>query len=199
LPPGELANLKQRGRASLRAWLRQSGPQLSQSDRFEYDFQNESSRVEEIRLAGKVDRIIINERRQTITVVDYKTGRSYSRWQPSVAKLHLFEKQLYFYKLLIENSARFKKYRVEKGVIEFIEPDERGQINRIELIFEDDQLKQIVTLIKTVWGHIQSLKFPDISAYPKSLAGVREFEKDLTREPKTPAEPAGARVKAKSL
>jgi hypothetical protein len=104
-----------------------------------------------------------------------------------VVKLHMYQQQLIFYKLLIENSARFKRYKVEKGIIEFVEPDEEGQIRRLELPYDERGLNHTVGLIKAAWQSIQSLKLPDASGYQPTLAGVRQFEQDLidSRQPKT--------------
>jgi hypothetical protein len=179
LPADEYENLKQRGSDSLRAWLAQASDQLNPADLFEYDFQKAGSRLGEAQLAGKVDKLSIDEKRRTITVIDYKTGRAYSKWQSGVVKLHLHRQQLLFYKLLIENSAQFRKYKVEKGIIEFVEPDEDGQIRRLELIFDDQDVNKTAALIQAVWEAIQSLKLPDISGYQATLAGIRQFEQDL--------------------
>jgi DNA helicase-2/ATP-dependent DNA helicase PcrA len=96
LPPDEQANLIERGRASLHTWLKQRGGQLNPTDRYEYDFGSQGSAVGAARLAGKVDRLVIDEKTRKITVVDYKTGQSYQRWQSSVIKLHKFRQQLNF-------------------------------------------------------------------------------------------------------
>jgi hypothetical protein len=146
---------------------------------FEYDFQNENSHLNEVKLTGKVDRMAIDEKHRKITVVDYKTGRSYTRWQPGIVKLHLFQRQLMFYKLLIESSNRYKNYEVEKGIIEFVEPDEKGKIRRLEFNYDKQQLDTSNALIKAVWAAVQTLKFPDTAAYPASLTGIKKFEKDL--------------------
>jgi hypothetical protein len=179
LQPTEFKNLSNRGHDSLKAWLAQSGQQLKPGDYFEYDFRSEGSRIGTVRLTGVVDRLAIDEKRRTIIIVDYKTGRSYNHWQNNIVKLHLFQRQLLFYKLLIENSARFRKYKVEQGIIEFIEPDEAGKINRLELSYDDEAIKQMIKLMKAVWQSVQTLKFPDVSAYQPTLAGVRKFESDL--------------------
>ena len=183
----EQANLELRGQASLHAWLTQKAKQLKKTDRFEYDFQNEASSAGEARLAGKIDRLIIDEKSRSITVMDYKTGQSYQRWQSGVIKLHKFRQQLNVYKLLIESSARFRNYKVEKGIIEFVEPDETGRLNQLELNYDAEEVGQTVKLIQSVWRHIQSLDFPDVSGYPPTLSGIRQFELDLAANKKTPA------------
>jgi DNA helicase II / ATP-dependent DNA helicase PcrA len=179
LPEELMRNITDRGYAALKAWLSQSGGQLTRSDRFEYDFQGEGSNIGSARLAGKLDRMIVDDKNRRITVLDYKTGRPYSRWQPGIVKLHAFHNQLAFYKLLAESSARFKGYTVDKGIIEFVEPDEEGRINRLELNFSDNDIQRTSGLVMAVWDRIQSLDFPDTSPYPRTLAGMRKFEDDL--------------------
>jgi DNA helicase-2/ATP-dependent DNA helicase PcrA len=179
LMPDEFNNLLLRGSDGLKQWLKQRGDDLKPTDRYEYDFQNEGSRAGDVPLSGKVDRMIIDEKRRTIQVVDYKTGRAYAKWQAGVVKLHLYELQLVFYKLLIESSARYRKYTVERGLIEFVEPDETGQIQRLEYSYDRAKVDRTVKLINAVWAAIQGLKFPDISGYPATLAGIRQLEDDL--------------------
>lgn len=179
LPAGEYDNLARRGADSLRAWLSQQGSSLKPSDLFEYGFQNENSRLGEVRLNGTVDRLIIDEKRRRITILDYKTGRAYSRWQPGIVKLHMYAQQLTFYKLLVENSARFKSYKVDKGIIEFVEPDADGQVRQLQMDFDEAALNHMTMLIRSVWHSIQTLKLPDISGYPPTIAGIRQFEHDL--------------------
>ncbi|HET7827906.1 MAG TPA: PD-(D/E)XK nuclease family protein [Candidatus Saccharimonadales bacterium] len=179
LPADEMTNLNGRGRAALKAWLGQAGQQLKPADRFEYDFSGEGAHVADARLAGRIDRLAIDEKTKQITVFDYKTGQSYSRWQSGVIKLHKFRQQLLFYKLLVENSARFRGYRVNRGVVEFVEPDEAGKLNSLGLSYEEADVQAMVRLITNVWQRIQSLDFPDTSTYAPSIAGIRQFETDL--------------------
>lgn len=183
LPEQQMRNLTDRGHDSLKAWLKQRGNDLNPTDWFEYDFNGEGSSAGNAMLTGKVDRMVIDQKNRVITIIDYKTGRPYTNWQPGVIKLHVFKHQLVLYKLLVETSARFRGYRVDKGIIEFVEPDENGNIGSLELAFDDtDQIKEAIKLINAVWNHIQSLDFPDINAYPKTLSGIRQFEDDLIKK-----------------
>jgi DNA helicase-2/ATP-dependent DNA helicase PcrA len=181
IPTDEQTALLERGSLALHHWLSQRAESLRPTDRYEYNFRSEGSISGDARLGGVVDRMIIDEKSRTITVVDYKVGQSYSRWQPGIIKLHNFRKQLLFYKLLIESSARFRKYRVTRGVIEFVEPDEKGKIRQLELEYDESELLSMVELINGVWRHVQSLELPDTKAYSPSLAGIRKFEEQLTQ------------------
>jgi RecB family exonuclease len=182
LPSDAMDNLQERGRTALKAWLAQRGKEIAKTDRFEYDFHNEGSAIEDVRLSGKVDRLIVDEKRRRITVVDYKTGKPYKKWQASIPKLHKIRLQIYFYKFLVESSARFRGYEVERGIVEFVEPDENGRINQLVLEFDEEELKRTAALANAVWQRTKNLDFPDVSGYPPTLAGIRKFEADLIKQ-----------------
>jgi hypothetical protein len=76
----------------------------------------------------------------------------------------------------------FKGYSVDKGRIEFIEPDNEGQIHTLELSFDPQETQQTLALIKAVWHHVHKLQFPDTRSYSASLSGIRNFEQDLIDE-----------------
>ena len=80
--------------------------------------------MEGIPLTGKIDRIKIDKLSRTITIIDYKTGRPQPKWV-NTPKLLKYKQQLYFYKILIESSRRFKGYTVatEPDSEFLIEPD----------------------------------------------------------------------------
>ena len=84
-----------------------------------------------------------------------------------------------FYKLLIENPRQFSDYTVTKGIIEFVEPDSRGVINRIELDYDADELSAFQALITQVWHRIQALDFSTEETYPPTLSGILGFENSL--------------------
>jgi RecB family exonuclease len=133
----------------------------------------------DIPLSGKIDRIVLNPKKMTAAVIDFKTGQPYSIWQKNVPKLHQYRQQLMIYKILIENSKRFAGYTVNKGILEFIEPDEEGNLISLELEYDKAELDQLKELVTAIWGHIIELDFPDISKYPPTMAGIRQFENDL--------------------
>ncbi len=177
--PEELALEEQRGKRALRAYLATRSHMFKPNDRAEYSFRNEGVFVGDAHLSGKIDRMEIDQQAKTITVVDYKTGKSSSRWG-SEARLHKYKLQLYCYKMLIEGSHSFSGYRVPQGRIEFIEPNAEGKISTLDLTFTDEELAHTKRLIQAVWQHIQQLDFPDISQYEPTLPGIRQFETDLT-------------------
>jgi hypothetical protein len=133
-------------------------------------------------LSGKVDWLRLNKQSRTATVIDFKTGQAYRRWDPRVIKLHHYRRQLMMYKLLVEGSANFSGYKVEKGIVEFVDPDSDGEILRLELFYDEAEMDRIKKLIGSVWTDIQRLELPDISHYSPSITGIRNFESDLINE-----------------
>jgi fructose-bisphosphate aldolase class 1 len=129
-------------------------------------------------MTGKIDWLAVDQKNKTATVVDFKTGQSYAKWASNI-KLHKYRQQLLIYKILVESSARFAGYKVEKGILEFVEPNEEGLIIELELNFDNKEVEEIKSLIKAVWQRIKALDLPDVSKYSPTIVGVREFEKDL--------------------
>lgn len=144
----------------------------------EKNFRSEGVLLGDVHMAGKIDRLEINQQARTITVVDYKTGKSYSAWK-SEPKLHKYSLQLYCYKLLIEGSHSYKGYTVTSGRLEFIEPDDDGNINNLSLQFTDTEVERVKRLLGALWQHVQALDFPATESYPATMAGIRQFEDDL--------------------
>jgi hypothetical protein len=89
---------------------------------------------------------------------------------------------LMFYKLLIESSAKFRSYSVRKGIIEFVEPDENGQISRLEFEYDKNELQQMVELINGIWHRVQTMELPDTGGYSPTMAGIRKFEDSLRQK-----------------
>lgn len=137
-------------------------------------------------LTGKIDLIRIDHENKKITVVDYKTGSipfniKTNKFNTNSTKIHEYTQQLYFYKILIENAPEFSGYTVEKGVLEFIEPDKHTEKTYIfEVIFKPEEEERLKTLIQAVWAKIKSFDFVlDEEKYSKDIKGTRAFEADL--------------------
>lgn len=171
--------LLKRGTASLTAFLKQKADSFHVDDLHEYDFRKEGVFLAHAHLTGKIDKMIINKANKTITIVDYKTGKSFSAWKYNELKLYKFRQQLYMYKLLIEGSYTFSDYTVTDGYIEFVEPDDNGQIQDLHLKFDTTELKHARDVAVAVWDHIKRLDLPDVSGYDLNVKGVKAFEDDL--------------------
>lgn len=167
-----------RGQDALQAYLNQRSDSFKPTNQHEYNFRNEGVLLDGVRLGGKIDKLIIDPEQKTIEIVDFKTGKSSQKWY-SDTKLHRYKQQLYLYKALVEGSNTFKGFKVTTAYLEFVEPDEQGNINVLHLNFDAEEEKQIHTLAKAVWHQIQNLDIPDISSYPPTLTGIKQFEQAL--------------------
>jgi ATP-dependent helicase/DNAse subunit B len=132
-------------------------------------------------MGGKIDKLIINPNDKTITIVDYKTGSHFQRWQGN-PRLHKYRQQLYLYKLLVENSRSFNSYKVIDAYLEFIDPDEDGKISELHLNYDEQEAKRYRQLTKAVWRHIKNLDFPKTDSYGTDLHAIILFEDDLIND-----------------
>lgn len=69
---------------------------------------------------------------------------------------------------------------MQRGVLQFVEPDAAGHI--VDLSLEDinpEELERFTTLIHAIWQRIVTLDFPDTSSYESSYKGLLAFEQDL--------------------
>ncbi|MEO6761232.1 MAG: ATP-dependent DNA helicase [Candidatus Saccharimonadales bacterium] len=178
LTENETKLLLERGSFALTAFIEKRGQSFVPGSLAEKNFKNEGVFVDEAHLSGKIDRLDIDTKAKTITVIDYKTGPSFTKWK-SDAKLHKYLRQLYCYKLLIEGSHSYKGYKVTSGRLEFIEPDSSGVVNYLSLDFADDELAKTKQLLITMWQHVQTLNMPDVSQYNATIVGIRQLEDDL--------------------
>ncbi len=179
LSPQDHELLLERGHNCLEAFMSVASSYSKTSDQSEYNFRSEGVFIGKAHLSGKIDRMLIDKKSKTISVVDFKTGKSSTNWNTS--KLHKYRQQLLMYKLMVEGSHSFRGYKVEKGLLVFVEPDTKDQIVALELSIEENEVKNLKLLIQSVWSHITALDFPDISGYSKNLKGIKQFENHLIK------------------
>lgn len=168
----------ERGKVALTNWLAERSSIFKAGDVSEKNFHSEGVLYNNVHMAGRIDRMELDSAHKTLTVIDYKTGKSYSRWKPEI-RLHKYQLQLYAYKLLIEGSHTYNSWAVPSGRLEFIESNSDGQIKSLDITFTNEETIRVKKLLAVVWQHVQSMSFPSTSAYPVTLAGVRQFEADL--------------------
>ena len=89
---------------------------------------------------------------------------------------------LTFYKFLIENSKDFRNYKVKTGRIDYISPDDEGDIVSLELDFNEKDSADIKHLIQTVFHHIKTLDLPDTTAALESGNPTKAFYDQLITE-----------------
>ncbi len=115
-----------------------------------------------IKLNGKIDKLELSESGET-RVVDYKTGKPKTRnhilgLTKSAGSGDYF-RQLVFYKLLLDNFGA--KYQATSGLIDFIEPDEKGRYKQEEFALGASDATGLGEQIREVYDEILSLKFLD--------------------------------------
>ena len=145
----------------------------------EVDFGPERISIEGVPVTGKIDHIIIDEKNKTIEVFDFKTGGYHKeKWQ-SHATLYKYMLQLEFYKLLLNNSPTYKKYKVEKAHILFVVPDRDGEVYDKVYEYNEQDETEIKKLIKAVYGLAVSLEFmddPDVFVSANNTLGLKNIK-----------------------
>jgi DNA helicase-2/ATP-dependent DNA helicase PcrA len=113
-------------------------------------------------LNGQIDKLEIGPDGRSVCAVDYKTGRPKSR-QHILGGLKAagsgdYFRQLVFYKLLLD---KFEagEYRVEAGLLDFIEPDEKGRYHQEKFELTDAHVSDLKNQIKAVVAEILNLEF----------------------------------------
>ncbi len=174
-----------RGKEALSAFYKNKKNDFTETDKTEVNFKNQGVKIGEAHLTGKIDRMI-DCGGGVFEVRDYKTGRAYEEWKGKDAyekiKLHDYERQLIFYKLLVENSREYSQNKVEKGVLEFVEPQNKRLLDLpLELAsgISKEKIDRTKALIEAVFARIMNLDFPDVSKYLQDLDGIIAFEDDL--------------------
>ena len=181
LSDADLAFYSKRGIEALEAFLGAKYGTFTPSQKPELSFAGQGVVLGQARLTGSLDLVDIDN--QTITVTDYKTGKPSTSWTGKSdyekIKLHKYRQQLMFYELLCANSRDYAKYDFGGAVLQFVEPDSRGDIYQLDDRFSRDELADFQRLIAAVWRCITTLELPDISNYQASYQGMIQFEKDL--------------------
>lgn len=185
LSDDDFDKLQKRGAQTLTTFLEARYDSFTPDQQVEYSFATEEIKLGDACITGAIDLIDIDEETKTIKVTDYKTGKPSHSWKGRAdyekIKLHHYRQQLLIYKLLIENSRQFAGYRVTSGIIEFVEPDAGGNIQRLELDCDglDEEINQLILLIQGVWKRIMNLDFGTQQAYSTNLDGIIAFEDDI--------------------
>jgi DNA helicase-2/ATP-dependent DNA helicase PcrA len=171
-----------KGREALTEFYNQKKNTFKPSHFIEVNFRNQGVVVGEAALTGKIDKMALVSNTE-IRVHDFKTGKAAVSWDGKSLyekiKLHNYQRQLVFYKILVENSREFgNRYKVNSGVLEFIEP-QKGKVIDLTEEITADSFSRTSALIEKVYKKILNLDFPDVSVYSKDLKGILAFENDL--------------------
>ncbi|MBC7498149.1 ATP-dependent helicase [Candidatus Gracilibacteria bacterium] len=152
----------------------------------EKDFRTEGGGVwlGDIQLTGKIDRI---ERLadDTLIITDYKTGGGFDSFDGKGAdyarvKQWKYRLQLAFYAILFELSPRYRAFPRRQFELFFIEKNhDEDRFHRVTEYIHEGEIERTKSLIRAVTECIRTLRFPDVSKYPATIEGIRQFEEDL--------------------
>lgn len=154
-------------------------------------FGSERLRLDGVLIAGRVDRLEIDDEKKMITIVDFKTGKPKSEKAMAIdLKLHKCIYQMYVYKMLLNRSLksgvgrkrRYADYKIERARIEFVGVDEDGEASEpLEIMFTMETEKRVESLLKTMDAMIKTLDFPEVDGgkYKGTTVGMKKFEDDL--------------------
>lgn len=152
---------------------------------YRFNFEGSGVYLGDIRLSGAIDRVEVTPDKKLL-VTDYKTGVGFpSLDSPGVGahdkiKQWKYRLQLIFYALIFQESPRWNIFSEKKFELFFIEPDKKtGEYYHVEAYPQQSEIDRLKKLIMIIVDHIKKLDFPDVSAYPKTVEGNRQFEEDL--------------------
>jgi len=157
--PSDREEAIERGTATLTGYYAKYAPQWSGKVLSEFKIQGVEL-APGIVLTGNIDRLEFSSN-DTVTVTDYKTGRPKSRNEiegKTRAADGSYKRQLIFYNLLL-NRHNKGKYRMENGVIDFIEPDSYGKYHREAFVIQPTEIQELEDLIKKTATEIVNLEF----------------------------------------
>lgn len=178
----EFDKYSKKGRDVLSVFYDKKIESFQESHFSEFNFRDQGVVIGGAHLTGKIDKMVPLSGTE-ISVHDFKTGKAKHDWKGGSTDekvlLYNYRRQLVFYKLLVENSKDFGgTYRVNRGVLEFVEP-KGGELIDLEAEITKEEVARTEELIKIVCRKIRDLDFPDTSGYKENLSGAVAFENDL--------------------
>lgn len=178
LPVETIQKLRERGPADIEIALNSFGSILNKG-KAEVNLGVENISIDGVPVTGKIDHITVDEQNKTIEVYDFKTGGYHKeKWQ-SHATLYKYMLQLEFYKLLLNNSPTYAKYKVEKAHILFVVPDKDGEVYDKVYEYNETDEAEIRALIKVVYEVVSSLKFLEderLFVSPDESLGIKDIK-----------------------
>lgn len=173
----------EQGYDALEVYMTKAKDRLDKNHEIETDFKTQNVMVGDVRITGKIDKIIPNEDDRLFEVYDFKTGNAQISWngkdQHKKIQLYNYKRQLIFYKLLVEGSRDYSKYKVNNGYLEFLNPTSNNELAILGYTITDENVERLKKLIIAVYKKIQNLDFPDVNKYEPTIDGVIQFEDDL--------------------
>ena len=135
--------------------------------------------VNGVPVTGKIDHILIDDENKIIEIYDFKTGKYHKDRWGSHPTLYKYMLQLQFYKMLLNNSPMYSKYRIEKAHILFVRPDNDGEVHDKLYEFNAEDEAEFMALLGAVYTEIHELKFldePDIFIPANKDYGIKDIK-----------------------
>lgn len=156
----EIQDLQDKGSESLEIALHDFGTLLRATGaKAEVNLHSEHPVLNGVPLTGKLDHIAIDDQTKTIEIYDFKTGKYHEGKWDSKPNLYKYRLQLGFYKLLLNLSPSYAKYRVTKGHILFVSPDQDKKVYDKVYEYNDVDEEELKRLIEAVYYQIKTLDF----------------------------------------
>ena len=189
LPASDLAHLTEKGLASLAVALPEFGSILrTPHAKAEYNFFQHQLLANQVPITGKIDHFNLNLDQKTIEIYDFKTGNFHQEAWHRHATLYKYALQLGFYKLLLNLSPEFRDFKVTKGHILFVTPDQNGLVHDKVYEFNQTDQQNLLSLIQAVYAQIKTLAFldnPALALEPdvdRNLKDLQNFVQLLTSQ-----------------
>lgn len=125
---------------------------------------NVSGRIGDIEISGKLDRLDWASRQdKTVRVVDYKTGSAKTMGEIEGTTKNSdgdLQRQLEFYKLLIDSDPSLN-YKFGEAMLDFVEePKDKGKDGKRSILVKDEQVERLRETIIEAMNNIRALNFP---------------------------------------
>lgn len=160
LPSEVIQKIREKGPVDLAVSLGKFGNILRQG-KAEVNLAPEKLSIEGVPVTGKIDHIIIDDNNKTIEIYDFKTGGYHKEKWRSHATLYKYMLQLGFYKLLLNNSPTYQKYKVTRAHILFVTPDRDEEVYDKVYEFNSEDENELIDLMKAVYNEVTTLEFMD--------------------------------------
>jgi hypothetical protein len=136
-------------------------------------------RLGQARLRGTLDRI--DKIGNKVAIIDYKTGKPltslFTKNKTEEIKAYKHKLQLIFYAILAKEAMGAKIGNIEGQMI-YLQADSQKLLTKSYAPTKED-VDYLSRLIEAVWKRIINLDLPDVTKYPETLEGIKQFEADL--------------------
>jgi len=162
LSHNELSALEAKGVPLLESYIRQRASQWPGEVEGEKEIRGARFN-ESVFLTGKIDMILRLDKQGGVAVYDFKTGLPRTRGEIEGKTKNSdgnYKRQLVFYHLLL-SLYKDKRYQMKKGVIEFVQADEKGRYHAEEFDITDEDTTSLKETISNIETAVKTLSFWD--------------------------------------